>query len=121
MYTYEAELINAYGITRSDPHQITVAQAVPGQPVLSHDNWDQDGNFQVQMNMWWGTNATLFRLYENGKLIAEQPLQANTPSAQQTIVELRDRPPGHYEYVAELINGAGTTTSQTLAVEVKSN
>ena len=119
VYLYEAELINAFGTTRSDPHQVTVAQAVPGQPVLSHDNWDGDGSYQVQMNLWWGTNGTLFRLYENGTLIAEQPLQAATPAAQQTTVQLRDRPPGRYEYVAELLNGAGSTASQPITVEVK--
>ncbi|RAV01488.1 Ig-like domain-containing protein [Paenibacillus sp. YN15] len=121
VYVYEAELINDFGTTRSDPYQVTVAQAVPGQPVLAHNNWDGDGSFQVQMNMWWGTNASLFRLYENGSLIAEQPLQSNTPSAQQAVVELQDRSPGRYEYVAELVNGAGTTTSQPLTVEVKNN
>lgn len=119
VYVYEAELINAFGTTRSDPHQVTVAQAVPGQPVLSHDNWDGDGSYQVQMNLWWGTNGTLLRLYENGSLIAEQPLQAATPAAQQATVQLHNRSPGRYEYVVELINGAGATTSQPITVEVK--
>lgn len=119
VYIYEAELSNAYGVTRSDPHTVTVSQAAPGQAVLSHDNWDGDGSYRVQMNLWWGVNGTLFRLYENGSLIAEKPLQAATPAAQQAAVELRDKPPGRYEYVGELINESGATSSEKLIVEVR--
>src|SRR5699024_1374763 len=45
----------------------------PARGVLSHDNgWDTgllDGDYAVRMNLWWGTNATSFRLSEDGSLI----------------------------------------------------
>lgn len=119
VYVYYAELSNAYGTSRSQPHRVEVVHAAPGQGVLSHDNWDGDGSYTIAMNMWWGTNATLYRLYENGSLIAELPLQAATPMAQQAVVELAGKEPGVYEYVAELVNEAGATLTEKLTVEVR--
>lgn len=118
-YLYYAELSNAYGTTRSDVHQVTVTQAAPGKPVLSHDNWDANGDYIVTMNLWWGINGTAFRLYENGVLIAEQALEERSPQAQTAAVPLTGRTPGTYEYVAELVNYSGSTTSDKLVVQVK--
>ncbi|MCU6708892.1 heparinase II/III family protein [Paenibacillus sp. J5C_2022] len=118
VYTYRAELINGYGVTTSDPISITVTDAAPGMPVLSHDNWDGDGNYRVTMNMWWGTNGTAYRLYENNVLIDEQPLTAATPGAQKAWTEISGREVGTYEYRVELVNDAGTTFSTVLSVTV---
>lgn len=117
-YAYYAELSNPFGTTRSDVHTVTVAQAAPGQPVLSHDNWDGNGDYTVTMNLWWGTNGTLYRLYENGRLIWEQQLDSRTPQAQSVAVPLTGRTPGTYEYVGELVNYAGAVSSEKLAVQV---
>ncbi|NOU66972.1 hypothetical protein GC096_23265 [Paenibacillus sp. LMG 31461] len=59
-----------------------VTQAAPAKAVLSNNNWDNDGNFNVTMNMWWGTNGTSYRLYENDVVIYSQELTNNSPSAQ---------------------------------------
>ncbi|WP_010271000.1 heparinase II/III domain-containing protein [Paenibacillus senegalensis] len=118
MYTYRAELINGYGVTSSDPHTVTVSNAAPGVPELSHDNWDGDGTYTVTMNMWWGTNARVYRLYEDGKLIDEQPLVPATPGAQTAQTVISNKPAGTYEYRAELVNDAGVTSSSVLKVTV---
>ncbi|WP_409342640.1 sugar-binding protein [Paenibacillus sp. MBLB4367] len=117
-YRYFAELINASGTTRSDVHTVTVTQASPAVPVLSHDNWDGDGNYKVAMNMWWGTNGTTYRLYENGVLIDTRALADHTPSSQSAVTAIANRPAGTYEYQGELINDAGTTVSGKMIVKV---
>ncbi|MGG1515483.1 Ig-like domain-containing protein [Paenibacillus oryzisoli] len=118
-YTYTAELSNSYGTTVSDPIVVTVTNASPGQPVLSHDNWDGDGNYKVTMNMWWGTNATEYRLYENDVLIATIPLVAATPGAQSAVFTVTGKAVGTYSYRGELHNVQGTVSSDTLIVNVQ--
>lgn len=117
-YTYVAELLHEGGITRSEPLTVQVSNAAPGKPVLSHNNWDGDGDFTVTMNMWWGTNGTEYRLFENGTLIESQSLSAKTPSGQHAFTTLGNRPAGTYTYRAELINAAGETSSDTITVTV---
>lgn len=96
-----------------------VNEAAPGQPALSHDNWDRDGNYKVSMNMWWGTNGSTYRLYENDVLIDTQALENKTPQAQSAITEIRDKPAGMYEYWCELVNDGGTVSSGKITVIVK--
>lgn len=117
-YRYYAELTNASGTTRSDVHTVTVTDAAPAVPVLSHDNWDGDGNFKVKMNMWWGTNGTTYRLYENGILIDTQVLSDKSPNAQSAITDIHDKPIGMYEYQCELTNDSGATSSEKMMVIV---
>lgn len=118
-YTYTCELINEFGTVSSSAHVVTVTDAAPGIPVLAHDNWDGDGDYLIQMNMWWGTNGTSYRLFENDVLIDELTLEAATPHAQSAVTSVSGRLPGVYEYRAELANAeGGTTASQTITVVV---
>lgn len=118
-YRYFVELMNEYGITRSDDLVVTVTQASPGKPVLSHDNWDGDGTYRIRMNLWWGTNGDVFRLYENGRLVEERALDNTTPHAQTAVVDLTGRSSGTYTYQAVLENAAGMTESDLLTVVVQ--
>lgn len=117
-YMYTSELINSFGKTVSLPLTVTVKDALPGAAVLSNDNWDGDGIYRVAMNMWWGTNATTYKLYENGMLIDAQTLAPNTPNGQQAVTDIANRGEGTYEYRAELINDAGITESTIMTVTV---
>ncbi|MCP1424951.1 DNA/RNA endonuclease YhcR with UshA esterase domain [Paenibacillus xylanexedens] len=117
-YTYVAELTNDKGTTRSDELTVQVTNAAPGKANLSQNNWDGDGNYNVSMNLWWGTNATEYRLYENDVLIDTQALKAATPASQSATTELSGRANGTYTYRAELINAAGVTSTETITVQV---
>lgn len=118
-YIYTFELTNSFGTTKGSGLTVTVTDANPGKAVLSNDNWDRDGNYSVFMNLWWGTNADTYRLYENGVLIDTQALKTSTPNAQQAVVAIKDRPAGTYEYVGELVNAAGVTKTDKIVVTVK--
>ncbi|NOU89323.1 DNRLRE domain-containing protein [Paenibacillus sp. LMG 31460] len=117
-YRYYAELVNAFGTTKSDVLTVNVTQAAPAKMVLSQDNWDGDGNFNINMNMWWGTNGTTYRLYENGVLINTQTFTDHTPQAQSAATMIHNKPIGTYEYRGELVNYAGTTSSDKIIVQV---
>ncbi|MEC0231636.1 OmpL47-type beta-barrel domain-containing protein [Paenibacillus alba] len=117
-YTYTSELINSFGTTKSSPLVVTITDASPGKPVLSQDNWDGDGNYKVSMNMWWGTNATEYRLYENGVLVDTKTLKAASPNAQSAVTTITGRAIGVYEYRSELVSAGGVTSSDKLTVNV---
>jgi hypothetical protein len=117
-YSYVAELSNKWGTQRSAPHVVEVTDASPGKPVLSHDNWDGNGRFTVTADLWWGTNATSYRVYENDVVVAEGSLTAASPSAQRATYSPLERPAGDWTYRVEFVNAAGTTSSAPLVVKV---
>ena len=118
-YVYTGELINAAGATQTPSVTVTVKDAAPAVPVVSHDNWDGDGNYAVTSNLWWGTNGTTYTLYENGVAIDEQSLAAASPNAQKAVTHVAAREPGTYVYVAEFANAAGATRSAPVTVTVR--
>ncbi|WP_053098534.1 glycosyl hydrolase 53 family protein [Microbacterium sp. CGR1] len=119
LYVYSGELVNSRGVTAVKPVTVTVKDAAPGTPVLSADNWDGDGSYTLTADMWWGTNATSYRLYEDGMLISEGDMVANSPAAQRVTVPVADRAVGKHTYRVEFVNAAGSTRSKTLTVSVK--
>ncbi|WES63017.1 fibronectin type III domain-containing protein [Microbacter sp. GSS18] len=118
-YVYTGELVNAAGTTETKSVTVRVSEAAPAAPRLSHDNRDGDGNYTVSADLWWGTNGTLYRLYEDGVLIDEQELVAASPDAQHVSTYVVGRGPGTYTYVAEFSNAAGATSSKELTVRVR--
>ncbi|MBO0899959.1 hypothetical protein J1G42_09845 [Cellulomonas sp. zg-ZUI222] len=99
------------------------ASRAPDAPRLSHDNgWDtglHDGDFTVTSTLWWGQNATVVRLLEDGVLVDAQRVDPRTPHAQRVAFAVSGRPDGTYTYVAEALNPWGTTRSAPLTVAVR--
>lgn len=118
-YTYVAALVNSQGTRLTEPLTVEVDDAGPAIPVLSADNWDGDGDYTVTANLWWGTNATSYRLFENDTLVDEGPLAAGTPAAQEAVFVASDRAPGRYVYRVEFVNAAGVSTSTDEVVTVE--
>ncbi len=118
-YVYTGELINAKGATATTSVTVTVKDAAPAVPVVTHDNTDKDGNYTVTSNLWWGTNGTSYKLFENGVLIDQQTLVAASPNAQQAVTHIAGRARGTYTYVAEFANAAGATQSKPVTVTVR--
>lgn len=118
-YVYTGELVNSRGATAVQPVTVTVKDAAPGTPVLSSDNQDRDGSYAVTANLWWGTNASSYRLFEDGVLLAEGQLAAKTPAAQQVSVPVTGRAVGVHTYRIEFVNAAGSTMSKVLEVAVR--
>jgi arabinogalactan endo-1,4-beta-galactosidase len=118
-YRYTAELVNASGLTALAPLSVTVVDAAPGAPRLSHDNHDRDGAFTLTADLWWGTNATSYRFLEGETVIAEGALTARTPGAQRAQAAVTGAAIGTHRYVVEFANAAGTTRSAPLEVVVR--
>lgn len=117
-YTYTAVLANTKGETTLAPITVQVTAASPGTPVLSHDNWDGDGTFTVTANMWWGTNATSYRFFQDGVLVSEGSLTARTPAAQKATLLISGATTGAHTYRVDFVNAAGSTTSSVLPLIV---
>lgn len=98
------------------------ATAAPGAPVLSHNNGHDhgllDGSYTVTMNMWYGNNGTVYKLYENDVLIDTQTLTDDSPNRQTAATLVQGKHNGTYRYRAELTNPFGTTASRELTVTV---
>lgn len=91
---------------------------VPAVPAITHNNWDGKAVYELTFNIWWGNNATSYKLYENGQVIREENIVANSPSAQTKTWSISKEENGTYQYKVELTNSYGTTTSSTLSITV---
>ncbi|MDQ0093833.1 exo-alpha-sialidase [Paeniglutamicibacter psychrophenolicus] len=118
-YRYRGELANAAGTTTTATLVVKVRDASPAAPAISLEGEKFAGSYTVHTNLWQGTNATGYTLYENGIAVDRQDLAAATPAAQKASTSFTDKAPGTYRYVAELANAAGSTRSKTLVVNVK--
>lgn len=117
-YVYRAELINSNGTTATNTTKVTVRDAAPGKPVVSHDNWDNDGVFTATAKLWWGTNATSYAFLLDGAVVGEGSLTAHTPNAQSAKVTLSGVAKGKHSLKAVLTNAKGSTESDPVQVTV---
>ncbi len=115
--------VNAVGESpRSDwSAPVTVpdgATAKPGKGTLWHDNLFSTGDYTMRMTLLKGQNATAFRLYENGTLIATVPLEYRGTAPQSAKVAVSGKKNGTYVYTGELVNSKGVTATSRATVKV---
>ncbi len=94
------------------------ASGKPGTPILGHDNFDNDGNYTITMNMWWGNNGTSWTLYENDIQVYTGALTDGSPNAQTVSKSFTDKAAGTYTYVCYLNNSYGSVSSAPISVNV---
>ncbi|NRF93391.1 alpha-L-rhamnosidase N-terminal domain-containing protein [Paenibacillus frigoriresistens] len=124
--SFTFEFVNAagnHGTATATVNNIAAkSKAKPGTVILSDDNgYDTgllDGTYNVTMNMWYGENGRIYKLYENDVLIDTKILTDNSPNAQTVTTAVYGKKNGIYRYYAELTNSFGTTTSATHVVTV---
>lgn len=128
-YFYKLETINKVGSTLSKELTVIVkntpeenednATQKPEKPVLSHNAWNNTGNFTITMNMWWGENGSSWKLYENDNLISTKKLTySSSKGSQMDTINFANKSKGTYRYKAEIINSKGSTISDEIIVTI---
>ncbi len=125
-HTVSVTAVNHDGVVARASAQLLVfadegGREAPARGDLSSNNGHDglhDGDYTISMNLWWGVNGSVFRLYENGELISTTLLEANSPGAQIATVDVVGNTNGTYVYTGELVNAAGVTATTTLTVAV---
>lgn len=132
-HRYQVTAVNAVGesarstttgvITLPEVPSADGAKGAPGAAVLSSDEgWDtglSDGIFDVKMNLWWGENGSLFKLYRDGHLVTSRTLPIATPTAQTASVRIAGLPNGDYTFTGVLVNSRGATATAAITVSVR--
>jgi hypothetical protein len=77
-----------------------------------------DGDYDVHMDNWWGSNATSYSLYQNGALIFTEPLFDDGDNDQGAIVTVDGLANGTYVYTGILSNSVGQTSTTAVTVMV---
>ncbi|MGG7177775.1 dockerin type I domain-containing protein [Clostridium paraputrificum] len=104
-----------------------IATGVPGKATLQHNQYgeDIDGNYDIEVNMWYGNNGTSYTIYERfggvGDFIPieSKSLSDGTPNVQNFIINIRGREKkGTYYYYVELKNSYGSTNTDLISVRV---
>ena len=91
-HAYQVTAVNAVGegprsaasavVTLPEVPDNDGAVTVPAKAELSASKGPKDGNFTITMNLKKGENGSLFKLYENGVLVATKWLTPSSPNPQ---------------------------------------
>ncbi|GAA4193419.1 hypothetical protein GCM10022219_15190 [Microbacterium oryzae] len=114
-YVYTGELRNAAGGTETSTVTVEVTDAAPAKPALRIAG--EDAERVALTDLWWGTNATAYRLLVDGEIVDEQDLTARSPQAQHVETVLGALGAGRHELQSVLVNTAGETRSDPVVVE----
>lgn len=116
-FDYTGELVNTAGTTATSSTTVKVTDAAPAATSLRASG--SGPTRTLVTDLWWGTNATSYRLYRNGELIDEGPLEAATPAAQHVESIVEGLAPGRHEFRSVLANAYDETSSRVITVTVR--
>lgn len=116
-YVYTGELRNTAGITATSSTTVRVTDAKPAKPELRVEA--TAGTLIAYTDVWWGTNASSFRLILDGTVVDQRELTPSTPSPQSLTTALPALPPGEHRAQAVMSNSAGETISDEVAFMVR--
>jgi len=85
---------------------------------LSTNNYDGSANYTITFNIWWGNNATSYKVYENNNVVLSGPINANSPNGQTATFNFSNKANGTYLYKMDLTNAFGTAVSSTISIIV---
>ncbi len=107
-------------ITSPESFPTVKATGAPGRPRLSSDSYEVKlgDDYTITMRMYQGNNGTMWKLYENGNLIASLHSADNSPNDQAASRIITPKSAGNYTYRCELSNSFGSTSSSTIEVVV---
>ena len=114
-YVFTGEFANTAGRTATTSVTVTVTQAAPAAPALRVEG--SGSSYRAIADLWWGTNATSYTLYDGDMVVAVGTLAASTPAAQHVERSLALES-GRHDLRVEFANAAGGTSSPTVSVTV---
>ena len=88
--------------------------AAPNTPTVSVQGDPVSGGYRVTFNLWSGTAAESWKLFEDGEVIHEVILTGPGTTPQSDSLLITDRTYGVYTYQAEVSNASGSTVSDEI-------
>lgn len=123
-YLYKVNLYNQHGSTASNNITVKVNNTMvpeidkPLKGSITVDSADNNGNYNLTLNIPDKSKATSYNLYENEKIIKTGTV---TTTSQKIAVPFKDKESGTYNYRLDLINKDATTESDILKVTCSQN
>ncbi|SHJ29581.1 Chitinase, GH18 family [Clostridium cavendishii DSM 21758] len=119
-YSYKAELINNFGTSVSNSIDVSVSNSPLPKPLApklsSNTSSSNNGQYTVTLDLPANHKGTEYKIYENNSVIKSDKLLIDTAS--KISLDLANKDNGTYTYKADLINSAGSTSSNSISVVV---
>jgi len=101
------------------------SQDMPGEPNISwmpteYELINESLNLTISWDMWWGENGNYWNLIQNGNNVFEAEIINNTPEAQHDEVTLLLTTTGQYNFIVDLCNDNGCTSSNSILISISS-
>ena len=101
------------------------SQDMPGEPDIAwmpteYELINESINLTISWDMWWGENGNYWKLIQNGNNVFEAEIINNTPEAQHDEVTILLTTTGQYNFIVDLCNDNGCTSSNSILISISS-